>query len=330
MKAIVNTGPGVLEFKDLPTPDPTSGQALIRTGACGICATDLEMISGWTRTGFPAIPGHEWAGTVHAVGPGGDVSLVGQPCVAENVLSDGGEVGFEHPGGYAEFFLTEADRVLPLTGDLPLTQAVLIEPLAVSVRAMRRLCLVNTSGAIVFGDGPIGLLMIILLRRAGVKDLVVVGGREERLRLACELGARAAVNYHDSGNDLTGAVRAVDMDSCPNIIEASGSGDAMRAAMALAGHEGKVLVIGDYGDSRADFRWNEVLHKELDIMGSNASAQAWPEAVRLAGAPDLPLGRLLTHCLPASRFQEGIELLRSRRGDVIKVVLDWQTGGDTL
>ena len=102
MKAIVNTGPGALELRELPDAAAGPGQVRIRTAACGICATDLEMIAGWERTGFPAIPGHEWSGMVDAVGAGRRRRLVGRPCVAENVLADGGEVGFEHPGGYGE------------------------------------------------------------------------------------------------------------------------------------------------------------------------------------------------------------------------------------
>ena len=61
MKAIVNTAPGCVDWKDVPTPEPAPGQVRIRTAACGICATDLEMIAGWQRTSFPAIPGHEWS-----------------------------------------------------------------------------------------------------------------------------------------------------------------------------------------------------------------------------------------------------------------------------
>ena len=135
MKALVNTAPGKLELMDWPTPRPGPGEVRIRTRACGICATDLEMIRGWKRTGFPAIPGHEWAGVVDAVGDGGDAGMVGRRCVAENVLADGGEVGFEHPGGYAECLITEARNVHLLPADFPLATAALIEPLAVCVRA---------------------------------------------------------------------------------------------------------------------------------------------------------------------------------------------------
>src|SRR5260221_3094885 len=108
MKAIVNTGPNQLELLDYPLPEPASGQVRIRTAACGICATDLEVIKGWDRTGFPTVPGHEWAGVVDAVGAGGEPGLLSQHSVAENCLAGCGEVRCEPPGGYGQRFLTRA------------------------------------------------------------------------------------------------------------------------------------------------------------------------------------------------------------------------------
>ena len=95
MNAIVNTAPGRLEWRVCPMPEPGPGQVRIRTLACGVCATDLAMIAGWKRTGFPAIPGHEWYGVVDQLGVGVDAALLGRRCVADNVQPDGGEVGFE-------------------------------------------------------------------------------------------------------------------------------------------------------------------------------------------------------------------------------------------
>src|SRR5512136_3093109 len=130
MKAIVNTGPNRLEFLEVPMPQPGPGQVRIRTGACGICATDMLMIAGWDRTGFPSIPGHEWAGTVDELGEGVDQALLGRRCTGENALSTGGEVGFENPGGYGEFFVTEARNIYPLPARFPFRTAALMEPLA--------------------------------------------------------------------------------------------------------------------------------------------------------------------------------------------------------
>ncbi len=323
MKAIVNTGPGRLEWRDWPTPEPGPGQVRIRTAACGICATDLKMIAGWERTAFPAIPGHEWAGVVDAVGSPSDAVLRGRRCVAENVLTDGGEVGFEHAGGYGEFLVTEARNVHVLPDQFPPAVATLIEPLAVCVRALRRLRLDDRSAALVFGDGPIGLILVMLLRSAGVEDILLVGGRATRLDVARQLGVTQTLNYHDVQGDLGEAIKTIAGRPLPNTIEAAGSATAAQACIAATAREGKVLLVGDYEQARAGFPWMRVLIEELELIGSNASAGAWPEAVRLATAGSLPLHRLVTHRLPVARFEEGLEFVRSRRPDVIKVVLEW-------
>jgi len=323
MKAIVSTGPGQLAWRDWPLPQPGAGQVRIRTGACAMCATDLQMIAGWQRTGFPSIPGHEWSGTVDAVGAGVDPGLAGRRCVAENVLADGGEVGFEHPGGYAAYLLTEARNVQVLPPDFPLTAAALIEPLAVSVRGMGRLRLEDKGRALVFGDGPIGLLTLMLLRRAGVEDVLLVGGRSQRLALARELGAKQVLNYHEASGDLAAAVRQAGGGQFPNVVEASGSAAAIQAGLDTVTRCGRILVLGDYHGARAGFAWNHLLLQEIELIGSNASAGAWPEAVRLATEGQLPLARLVTHRLPAARFAEGVELMRSHQADVVKVVLEW-------
>lgn len=322
MRAIVLTETGRLAMREVPRPEPGPGEVRVRTAACGICATDIEMIDGNPRVRPPVILGHEWAGTVDAVGPGADAALVGRPCVAENVLADGGEVGFEHPGGYGEYLLTEAANVHVLPADLPASVAALIEPLAVGVRAMRRLAMTDTASALVFGDGPIGLLVLALLRRAGAASVLLVGGRPGRLRLALVLGATEIINYH-AASDLVGAIEGGQARRFPNVIEASGSAAAMEAALRVAARGGRVLVVGDYGDARAEFPWNRILHQELTLVGSNASAGAWSEAVATAGDREFPLPCLVSARFPAERFAEAIDLVRSRRDDVVKVVLEW-------
>lgn len=322
MKAVVVTAPNVLEFKDRPMPVPKRRQVRIKTAACGICATDLEMIGGWERTSFPGIPGHEWSGIVDAVGDGGDNTIIGRHCVAENVLWDGGEVGFEHPGGYAECFITETDNLHFLPDDFPLTVAALIEPLAVVIRAWRRLRMEDKSSALVVGDGPIGLLMTMLLKRSGVRSITVMGGRENRLALARKLGAERALNYHQfRGNGMETAKETLNC-SFPNIIEASGAAAAANAAVELASKKARVVIVGDYNKARADFLWNHLLINELELIGSNASAQAWPEAVQTAVAVRQNLAELISGEWPAAKFAAAFDAVKHNR-EIIKAILRW-------
>jgi len=344
MKAIVNTGPGRLEMLERPLPQPDPGQVRIRTAACAICATDLAMIAGWARTPFGAIPGHEWSGTVDAAGLGADAALVGRRCVADNVWDDGGEVGFEHHGGYAQYFVTQAANVRVLPDDYPPQRAVLIEPLAVAVRGLRRLRAPVPGPVLILGDGPIGLLTLLLLARDGRSDIVVAGGREPRLALARRFGAARCVNYHaaiesddfsrmlrDAGARVVAAsvdevTRVTDPGALRTyraIVEATGSGEALAVTFDVAAPGGRVLVIGDHGQGRAAFAWSQLQNRELELIGSNASAGAWDEAVRLAVEERLPLDALITHRLPAARFAEGVALVRDRGSGALKVVLEW-------
>jgi 2-desacetyl-2-hydroxyethyl bacteriochlorophyllide A dehydrogenase len=320
MKAIVNTGAKRVEWKELPKPEPGPDQVRIRTAFCGICATDLEMISGWERTGYPSIPGHEWSGLVDAVGNGVDKSLTGSACVADNILSGGGEVGFEHPGGYGEYFLTEARNIRLLPADFSLDAAALIEPLAVCVRGMNRMRLVDRRSALVIGDGPLGLIFASLLKLENVQNIVCAGGRPARLEMALSLGADRIVNYHDDPKGVSGALEKT---SFQTIIEASGTASGMKTALNCAAGRGKILVIGDYGANRADFLWNILLHNELELIGSNAGTDAWDEAFSLAVSCKVPLKRLISASFPAYDFANALRTAGESR-EAVKIMIDWR------
>lgn len=323
MKALVCVGPSRLEVREIPCPVPGEGQVRIRTGACGICATDLLMIAGHERAPPGSILGHEWSGVVDAVGPGVDAAWLGRRCVAENVLADGGEVGFEHPGGYAEYFLTEVGKLETLPPDFPFAVATLIEPLAVCLRGLHRLVDLPAGRALVLGDGPIGLLMLALLCGRGCA-VTLVGGRRKRLALADRLGAVACIDYHRFRGDLGEALRPLVKAPVRLVVEASGSAAAAAAALTLV-HGGTLLILGDYGAERARFPWNMILHREITVVGSNASAGAWPEAVRWAVGHRELLEALVTHRYPVWDFEKALRTLQDRDSGAVKVVLQWLT-----
>lgn len=323
MRALVNTAPGKLEMEDVPMPVPGPGQVRIRTHACGVCATDLKMLAGWDRTGYPAIPGHEWSGVVDAVGAGVDPALMGGRCVGDNILPDGGEVGFEHPGGYAQYFTTLARNIYILPDGVSLTTAILTEPLAVVLRALRRVRMENLEQALVFGDGPIGLLVLEVLRYFYDIKVYLVGGVPERMHAAVELGAEGVCAYQDADSNLAIFVKGRFGSEYPLVVEASGSLTGVEAALALAGITGQVLLVGDYDDARAGFAWNFLLHRELQIVGSNTASGAWKQAVDLLAEERLPLGRLVTHQFPLEKYPTAIDVVTKHGQGVIKAALCW-------
>lgn len=331
MRAAVITAPGKLELQEIPAPTPGPGQVRIRSAFCGICATDLSILGGTERTHYPMVLGHEWSGVVDAVGPGVDAKLVGTRCVADNAWAPGDEVGFEHGGAYGEYFLTQARLVLPLPTTLTLRRGALVEPLAVCVRGVRRLRLTDRSAALIYGDGVIGLLLLLLLKQEGVREITVVGGRKVRLEKARAMGAAHVVNYHEaSGKGSAGLVahiRAVTgRKDFPNQLEASASDTALEAAWVLGALEGHILLIGDYPETRVVVPWQTWLHHELEVTASNASAGAWPDAVRLGGLLGAELDPLVTHTVPLEKVHQGMDLMRGRDSGAIRVLVDWGVG----
>ena len=309
---------------------------MIETLAAGICATDLELIAGWDRTGYPSIPGHEWGGRVAEVGPGVDRRWwVGRTVVADNVITCGGcpacrrgqwnacpdsqEVGFERPGAYGEFFLTRADHLIALPPNIPIEEAPLIEPLAVALHGMDRLGVRPGHRGVVLGDGPIGLLCVQLMSAAGAQDIILVGGHPERLALGAELGAKRCVNYHHVGQDLPQQILAWH-GGTDRVVEASGSVRAVEQAVEFLGQTGCLLVLGDYGKDRAAIPMLRLLHKNLTLVGANASPGTWHRAVELAAAGMVRLGPMITHRFDRGQFDRAIDLVRRKQDGVVKAV----------
>lgn len=322
MRALVQTGPNVLAMRELPMPEPLAGEVRIRTGAVGICATDLEMLAGWERTGYPAIPGHEWAGIVDAVGPGVAPAWVGRRCVGDNILAPGIEVGFERPGGYAECFCTRADHLYEI-GEVPYHVATLVEPLSVCLRGLRRMALDDHRAALVVGDGPIGLLMVAALRRAGVGRLALLGGREARLALGRSLGATDAFDRHALADPAAAIRQRLGEAGVANLVEASGSVAGLELALDVVAVGGRVLVLGGYSDGRAGFCWNDLLHREWTLIGSNTGTGAWGEAATWIRQETATLSPLVTHRYPMARYAEALATVRDRASGAVKVVLEW-------
>jgi threonine dehydrogenase-like Zn-dependent dehydrogenase len=309
MPAAVFMGLRAVAVEDRPVPQPGPGEVLVEVSHCGICGSDLHFLVEWGgREG--AIEGHEWSGTVAAVGEGvegwrpGD-RIVGGPsprcgrceyCLAHrpSLCAERGRVGADDDGwqgAFARYKRVRADQMLRVPDGLSLKHAALTEPLAVALHGITR-----AGGArpgtrwLVTGGGPIGYLSVAALRAAGVDDVVVSEPHEKR-RLLCErLGARAV-----HPDDLPQPAMPHDMVDEPfdAALECSGHREAMERALAQLKRGGTLVLVGA-GIRAPRFDPNRILLNELVVTGSFVyDHDGFPRALELLASGRLPLDVLV-------------------------------------
>lgn len=303
-----------LELRDRPA-EPRLGEkdALIESLYVALCGTDLEVIDGSSdRVQPPVILGHEWAGRVAGVGSAVDQSLIGTFVVGENAVGDS-EIGFELPGGLSSHFAIPARNVRTLPPFLHGPSACLIEPLAVSVRAVRAAGLQPSDSVLVFGDGVIGLFLARVASLAAER-VVLVGRHVNRLAVARRLGIIEVHLDEAKGRDSIAG-----RDSWSVVFEASGRPAGLNAALENAEHDARVVLVSDYGSAPVATHAVKLVRKELRLVGSNASQGAWDEAVRLASTRTVDLDVISKVVVPIDRWTEALEAAREH--SAIRVVL---------
>lgn len=337
MKALVVEEVGRIRWREWPAPDHVGpGEALIRTTCVGLCATDLSLIRGRILRGaFPKILGHEWSGVVERVGSPRDGALVGMRVVGENHLTclrcaacregrwngcpEALEVGFEQPGGYAQRFVTRTSHLHVLPDGLPSEEAALIEPLAVSLYGMERTQVRAGERVAVLGDGPIGLLCVQIAGHMGASEVILVGGRPGRLALGTRLGASQGISYHEIEGSLGEHLRDRfgGMDVC---VEASGNIRGLEAALEWIAFDGRIGILGEYGADTLSIRPADLIHRNVKVMASNATAGTWDRAIVLAAGGVVRLSELVSEVFPMERYGEAFALVEGR-SNAVKVVL---------
>src|SRR3954454_17654891 len=220
MKAVVIERPNQVVYRDVEAPAVGPGDVLVQSRMAGLCRTDIEMMTGaftdprWVH--YPVIPGHEWAGTVLAVGDAVTSTRPGDRVVCEGFVTCGrcercrtGQtqwcerieaLGFTRPGGYAELVGAPEHVVHVLPEHLSFDAAVLVEPASVILHALEKARPRPGEAVGVIGVGTLGALAIALLRLHSPCRIAAYGVREEELELARRLGATEAVLSGDAAH----------------------------------------------------------------------------------------------------------------------------------
>ncbi|NVH74108.1 zinc-binding dehydrogenase [Paraburkholderia sp. JPY432] len=259
MKAAVLVAPMQFDIRDVPIPECGAFDVLIKVERCGICGTDLHIYHGnYSRDRLPLIPGHEFSGTIAAIGDAvqgfthgqrvtADINLGCRSCFycrKNEILNcpQRVQLGIHVDGGMAEYVRVPAHAVVPLPPDMPVEQGTMVEPLSCIVRAFRKSHLRLGESVLVIGGGPIGQLHLQLALRAGAAPVILVEPNPQRAALGKELGADHVVSDIARADDLVRAVtngRGVDI-----AIESVGSPQLYEQAFTLIRPGGRVIAFG--------------------------------------------------------------------------------------
>lgn len=283
------TGKQQIELREMPEPTPEPGKAVVEIRYCGICGTDLHAFQSGSPYN-PAICGHEWTGTVSAVGEGvgevreGDRVGIGispacgncpecrsgdaSHCVKSLLGILGiGPMAASH-GGFASAIAIEAARLFSVHPKLSDEEAALLEPATVAVHALRRTPLRIGDSVVVLGAGPIGLLVMQCARIAGAGCVAVVEPNPERARMAAELGASVTI---DPGSDDVGErVKQICGPLGADVVfECAGIPSTIEQSVTLSRRGGLVSLVG-FASDPAQINPGNWLAREVTLVASLA------------------------------------------------------------
>jgi threonine dehydrogenase-like Zn-dependent dehydrogenase len=325
VKAAVLADVGTLAIEERAEPSVADGEVLLDVEACGVCGTDLHILS--TPPSHPAnvgvVLGHEFVGRVRERGTAVESVAVGdRVAVAPNLwcgecawcrrglrnqCERGTTYGIFIDGGLAPLVAVEARACFPISTDLPAHVAALAEPLSTVVHGARQAQAFPGERAVVIGGGPIGAMFCALLTLAGASVTVVEPVRE-RAELAAALGAVDVVSP-----DGVGGLEA------EIVVDAVGS--QLAAALEVVARGGRVLLFGMNEHARAEVAQSRITRDELTVLGSYVGQDVLPDAIRLLEQGRIDFARLVTHRIAVDELPAAIDELRAGRALKVEVEL---------
>ena len=325
MKAAVLADVGTLAIEERAEPSLADGEVLLDVEACGVCGTDLHILS--TPPSHPAnvgvVLGHEFVGRVRERGTAVESVTVGdRVAVAPNLwcgecawcrrglrnqCERGTTYGIFIDGGLAPLVAVKARACFPISTDLPAHVAALAEPLSTVVHGARQAQAFPGERAVVIGGGPIGAMFCALLTLAGASVTVVEPVRE-RAELVAALGAVGVVAPDDVGG-LEAEI----------VVDAVGS--QLAAALEVVARGGRVLLFGMNEHARAEVAQSRITRDELTVLGSYVGQDVLPDAIRLLEQGRIDFARLVTHRIAVDELPAAIDELRAGRALKVEVEL---------
>jgi len=345
MRALVKekAGPG-LTLTEAPLPRIGPTDVLVRVQKAGICGTDAHIWDWdkWSQSRIvtPVIVGHEFMGTVAAVGDAVRNVKVGDRVAAEGHISCGhcllcrtGQeyicervriLGIDRDGAFADYVAVPEHNIWKLDPAVPDEWAAVFDPLGNAVHTVMAAG-VSARSVVITGVGSIGLMAIPVARAAGAARVIAIDINPDKLALAKKLGAdevfdARTADLHDKVYALTGG-HGADV-----LLEMSGSGAAINQGLSMVRNGGRAALLGLPSDNVSMNLAENIIFKGLTVLGINGRKmfETWYQMQAMVTAGRIDLKPIITHVLPLERYGEAFELLKG--GKAVKIVIDVNKG----
>jgi threonine dehydrogenase-like Zn-dependent dehydrogenase len=352
MKAWVLGGPEELFLHDKPVPMPGRAEVLVRIDAVAICATDLEII----HSGSPAsilgglpfnknfTPGHEYMGTVVALGPDVDEYGIGErisveihagcgqckrcrqgmytSCLNYGKPEKGHRAnGFTTDGGFAEYAVNHINTLARVPDTMSDAEATLVVTAGTSMYGLTELGgLVAGESVVVIGPGPIGLLAVAVAKAIGASPVILTGTRNKRLAIGKELGADRTININEEDavavvKELTGGIGA------DYVVECAGTESTIDQAIRMTNRGGKICLAA-FPHERVTLDIAQLARNNIYLYGIRGEGRsATRRAMTLMAEKRFDATKIHTHTFPLADLPTALRYARERIDDAIKVVV---------
>jgi L-iditol 2-dehydrogenase len=331
MRAARLYGAGDLRVADEPEPAAEPGQELLRVTAVGICGSDLHW---WDEAGIgdavitrPLVLGHEAAGVIEA-GPRRGTRVAIDPAIAcgrcrpcldgyRNLCLNIRFAGHgDQDGAMRELLAWPSDLLHPLPDSVTDTDGALLEPLGVAIHALDLGHVRLGARVAVVGCGPIGLLLIAVLRTAGARHIAAFEPLPHRREAALRYGADVCLRPDILPRDL----RELVGEGADTVFEMAGTADAVTLSMAAARPGGRVVLGGIPSDDRITFEAATARRKGLTIAMVRRMNDVYGRAIALAAAGSFSLAPLVTDRFGLASAGPAFGIAAKRKG--LKVVIE--------
>ena len=343
MQAAVFMGMNKIEIQSRPIPQVVDGSLLVRVRACAICGSDLRIAQyGNERVQPPRILGHEISGEVEAVGRGvssfsvGDRIAVGAdiPCGEcshclggrANCCDTNLAIGYQYDGGFADYLLLDPlivkwGPIAKFSPRISFEAAALAEPLGCCLNGYERALMAPGRSVVIFGAGPIGLMLAMLAPKLGARSVTLIDPEESRLAAAVAICGADGVNPTKT-DPVQAIMERTKGQGADMIFTACTAVETHEQAVQMVAKRGVVNLFGGLKKTERPISISSnVLHyREAYLMGSHGSTpDQHRRALAMIENGDVPLQKLVSRTYPLASFQEAFDCASSRQ--IHKVVL---------